>query len=339
VTGNGFSGSFVDGMNAGADDFMYKPVNQEELRVRIRAGERLIALKEQLNEKNKILNEYNNKLTQTNQQLAAVNINLSKAYEKIRKDLELAANIQKSLLPQISKIESLSFEWLFLPSDFLAGDMFGFFRLDENHIALYHLDVSGHGTSSALLSFALNRMLSQNSIKDGLLKEPLEDPPYYKIVPPHLVVSELNQKFKTDHNLTLYFTIIYGLFDIRTKVLTFTQAGHPPFILAKKSVGELCKVGKGGFPVGMFEELDYESLSISLDPGDRLFLYSDGLTDCKNQNSEKFSEQKLIDLLKSTLHRPLSDVSSFVRNSISEWKGGNEFEDDITLLAIELDDY
>jgi sigma-B regulation protein RsbU (phosphoserine phosphatase) len=216
--------------------------------------------------------------------------------------------------------------------------MFGFFKLDENNIALYHLDVSGHGTSSALLSFTLNRMLSQSTLKDGLLKESSKDFPYYKIISPHSVISELNQRFKSDHNMILYFTIIYGFFNIKTSVLTFTQAGHPPLLLAKKSEGNLHKIGKGGFPVGMFEELNYESLSVRLTSGDRLFLYSDGLIDCKNPENEKFSEQRLTNLLKTTLNQPLSEAIAFIKNSVYEWRINHEFEDDITLLAVELKD-
>ncbi|MEZ5584698.1 MAG: response regulator [Candidatus Competibacteraceae bacterium] len=134
LTARGDKASLVEGMEAGADDFLVKPVDAEELRVRIRAGERILALERQLEERNQTLEQLNR--------------NLQQAYQTIRKDMDAAAALQKDLLPPPATVQGVHWDWLFRPSHFVAGDMFGYFPLSEHCIGFYQLDVSGHGTSS-----------------------------------------------------------------------------------------------------------------------------------------------------------------------------------------------
>ena len=114
----------VEGMEAGADDFMVKPFNVDELSVRVRAGERIIKLEEQLARQNEKLSDTNRKLNE--------------AYNTIKTDLEAAAKVQTSLLPKSESIDSkIEFDWLFLPSAFLAGDIFNYFRFDNEKVGSY----------------------------------------------------------------------------------------------------------------------------------------------------------------------------------------------------------
>jgi len=308
----------VEGMEAGADDFIVKPFNKEELKVRIKAGERLLRLEKELEEHNK-------KLRETNEEL-------HKAYSIIKSDLDAAAKMQRELLPHRDlTLCGIKFDWLFEPSAFLAGDMFNFFKIDENTVVFYLLDVSGHGIPAAMLSVTLSHNLSPSDSR-GLLRHYMSEPPCYEILSPSSVVRELNRAYQND--TMQYFTMIYGTIDVCKRKLLLTQAGHPSPIYIS-SDGETSLIGTGGFPVGMFPDADYEEHEISLNSGDRLFIYSDGITDCENKEHKAYSQRRLVNLLKSLHTIPLKEIMKKIEEVLFSWKD-RAFEDDISLMALEL---
>jgi sigma-B regulation protein RsbU (phosphoserine phosphatase) len=312
----------IEGMEAGADDFLIKPVHADELRLRIRAGERILRLESTLEERNQKLREMYRHLEQ--------------AYSQIRKDLEAAATMQQSLLPETAvTLCDVRFDWIFRPCAFVAGDIFNFFRLDEHHLGFYHLDVAGHGIPSALLSVTLSKVLNPDPNQGSPLKYFIPIPPHYEINDPIDVMRQLNNRFQSDSSCAIYFTMVYGVLDTRSYCLMLTQAGHPsPIHLGCQSAPTL--LGTGGFPVGMLPEVDYESVKLTLNHGDRLFLYSDGVTECINEAKEAFGDERLRELLKLANHLPLHDTLSILENTLKTWKGDTEFDDDISILALEV---
>ncbi|MDG4554685.1 MAG: SpoIIE family protein phosphatase [Candidatus Competibacter sp.] len=318
LTGREDKPSLIQGMDAGADDFMVKPVYQEELRVRVRAGERILRLEAELGERNRHLNE--------------INRTLSEAYATIRHDLESAAAMQKALLPPPLRMPGIAVEWLFQPSSFVAGDMFDYFKLGEEQLSFYQLDVAGHGVPAALLSFTLSRVLSGGAEEKRLRRQGLDRDAE---AIPRRVVAELNQRFQSGIDPVLYFTMIYGNLDLRSGRVTLTQAGHPRPICLRHAGRRTEMVGGGGFPVGMLPEVEYETLQVDLAHGDRLFLYSDGITECASETDEMFSEQRLRDLLEQTAELPAAAVTECVGQALREWKGDDNHQDDVTLLILE----
>jgi sigma-B regulation protein RsbU (phosphoserine phosphatase) len=320
LTGREDKLSLIEGMDAGADDFLVKPVYREELRVRIRAGERILRLEQQLDEHNQRLNE--------------INRSLSEAYQTLRHDLESAAAMQKALLPPPARLPGVAVDWLFQPSSYVAGDMFDYFTVNERVLSFYQLDVAGHGVPSALLSFTLNRFLSQGAGEPGPNRVQEQGQDAERFSPPR-VVSELNRRFQSNIDPLMYFTMIYGNLDLASGRVTLTQAGHPSPLWLRRARHRTERVGGGGFPVGMLPEVEYEAIDFELAEGDRLFVYSDGVTECENPAGEAFSERRLRRLLEDTAELPARAVTEQVGLALRDWKGDDQHRDDITLLVLE----
>lgn len=312
MTAIGEEKAVVRGMEAGADDFLRKPVESEELRVRLNAGQRIIELENTLAERNQKLQE---------------------AYNQIKQDLESAAEMQQDLLPEPKILANFRFDRLFYPCQFIAGDIFNFFELGEHYIGFYQLDVSGHGIRSALLSFTLYHRIANEPYQRGLLLRKIEGE--YQPVPPEQVLYALNNRFQSSAYSDLYFTMVYGYIHKQTGELQFGQAGHPSPIYITYSDKKARICGEGGFPIGLLPDREYDRITLHLQPGDRFFLYSDGITECMNKEDTLFSEERLIQLLETTQAHPLAQVLQNVGAILKTWHDCEKFEDDVTLLAIE----
>jgi sigma-B regulation protein RsbU (phosphoserine phosphatase) len=299
----------IAGMHAGADDFLTKPFHFEELRVRLRSAQRVLELETQLEERNR--------------HLVSVNEELRSALDRIQADLVAAAAMQRSLLPQGSPLsQRLALDWLFIPAAVVAGDIFNFFEHDGRYLEFYLLDVAGHGVPSAMLSVSLSRILSLERAAGGA-----------PLAAPHEVVATLNRRFQSD-DASLYFTIVYGHFDTLSGIGELCQAGHPHPLLVRRG-GAIERVGEGGFPVGMLPDLDYESVPFTLGPGDRLILYSDGVTDCRDAAGEQFELGRLHRVAGDCHDKPLATLTACLAERLQEWRGTGEIEDDISMLVLE----
>lgn len=315
--------SVVEGIESGADDFIRKPVQLDELHARIRAGERILRLE-------RTLHESNHRLSALSEQLLA-------AQEVINRDLQMAGKMQRGLLPTNStSTQGVSIDWLFRPSTQVSGDIFNFFRLDEHQIGFYIIDVAGHGIAAAMQSFTLSRLLTPDVNRANPLKCRVPEPPFYEIArPTAAVIDELNQRFQTDAVNTLYFTMIYGVIDTRSQLIDLCQAGHPhPLLLSR---GEAARfVGENGLPVGITPLATYESSLLTYRTGDRLFFYSDGITECESAAGEMFGPERLRAFVEETRSLPLGEVLQQLDERMHLWRGGDAFEDDISILVLEM---
>ncbi len=314
LTGKTERQSLVEGINAGADDFVSKPVNFDELDARLKSGIRIVELERDLEDKNQALSD---------------------AIKIIEKDLESAAQMQESLLVQPATLNNVTFDWLFKPSKHLGGDMFGYHGLGESHVCFYQLDVAGHGIPSALFSFTLNNILSEtgdNALRRALLPETESGTVG---VAPEQVLTLLNDRFQASADHMLYFTIAYGILNTVTGSVTVSQAGHPNPFWMQRQCRTVKRVEGKGVPVGMMPHQCYESVTFQLAPGDRLFLYSDGITECENVTSEQFGEHRLEQVLSSTFDDSLSRSVTVIDQTIRNWKQQDAFDDDLTYLVLE----
>jgi sigma-B regulation protein RsbU (phosphoserine phosphatase) len=315
-TGKNQRSDFITGMEAGADDFIVKPIQAAELRARVHAAQRMLGLHSKLEERNRHLGMLNDKL--------------GAAYDTIRRDLQMASSMQSRLLPKKLNDEGrLSIDWLVLPSAFLAGDTLGYFTVDDRYLVFYHLDVSGHGIPAALLSVTLNCMLTP-ALGASSLYLSLRDASAAFL--PMDVVSELNKRFQSAEDE--YFTMVYGVLDIEAGELRFCQAGHPTPIHLRHS-GELSMQGEGGFPVGLWPNMTYDETRLQLEHGDRFILYSDGMTECQDAAGEPYTLPRLESVLRQHAGRPLPELLGAVQTEISAWHGSPEFSDDVSMLILQ----
>jgi sigma-B regulation protein RsbU (phosphoserine phosphatase) len=331
LTANSNQAQINQGMAAGADDFLTKPFDRDELFLRIRAGERIVQLEQRLAQQNQAVQESHSKL--------------SEAYNTIKTDLQSAATMQRYLLPSkaLRVVGGVECDYLYVPSAFLAGDSLNFFMLDETHLGIYAIDAAGHGIPAAMLSVSLHKLLDPNAPQyANVLKQFFAHPPYSRIQTPSAVVRALNSLAQSPIDAMQYFTMIYAVLNIHTGEIVLCQAGQPsPIIL--RSDGSVVELGRGGFPVGMLPDMDYDEECAVLKIGDRLVLYSDGITECRNSTGEMFSRHRLIAALQESCHLTVPSAVQHIHQVLLQWSGtlmSNEqgsasFHDDVSLIMLE----
>lgn len=258
---------------------------------------------------------------------------LEEALSRLENDLEAAREAQMSLLPkELIGVPQIEFKAKFYPSQFVSGDIYNVFRLDENHIGLYHIDISGHGVPAALFSVSLSQMLNTTISRKNLLKVPVTEPPYYKINPPDKVIGILNED-QSFERYGIYFTMVYMIIDIKANTLSYTRAGHNPPLIIRNN-GDIETHAAGGFPVGWNFPREDPVVNVQIEPGDRIFLYSDGITEAINEKSELFSEKRLTKFLQETRQLELDVSLDNLIINLQEYTGQKHFDDDVSIVGL-----
>ncbi len=237
----------------GANDYLVKLPDKLELVARIRYHSKgYIAQLER--------NEAYRKLAESEKQLA--------------EEVAQAAKYVCSLLPQPIKEGPVKVDWRFVPSTQLGGDSFGYHWLDDEHFAVYLLDVSGHGVGASLLSVSALNMLRSQSLPGADFHDPAQ------------VMDRLSATFLMEQHDNRYFTIWYGVFSTKTRQLAYAVGGHPPALLmtgSNSSAGEFKRLECDGSPIGWNLGLPFESNVVTLDPSAKVFIFSDGVYEIEKQ--------------------------------------------------------
>lgn len=303
----------LPGLEAGADDFLPQPVRADELRARLRGAQRVLALEAELADRTE---------------------RLSRALRDAERDLDAAAQMQRALLPPTAPtLPGLRAAWRFAPCRGVAGDVVGAHALGEEGAAFYLVDVAGHGVPAAMLAFTLSRMLVPGRHGAAFALEGEASHAGSLLASPAELLASLNDHFPDDGENTRYFTVVYGVWDPGRRVARVAQAGHPAPIVQRGAA--LLPLVAEGQPIGLFPNTVYDELEIELQPEERLFLYSDGVTEARNASGEAFGLPRLLDVLRRTRGAPLPEVASQVEAALAEWHEDTEPRDDITFLALE----
>ncbi len=260
---------------------------------------------------------------------------LERANQLMRGDLEAAARIQRSLLPsQLPTLSGVRLAWTFRPCRELAGDMLDVIPLDEQHVGFYVADISGKGVPASLLAVTLSHTLSAIPERSCLLARQGPAAPYVP-TSPALVAASLNRQFQMEARRVQYFTMFYGVLNLRCRDLRFVSAGHPPAILVP-SEGPPTALPSAGFPVGLVAEAEYDERQHVLVPGDRLYVYTDGVSEAAREPEGELGVERLSEVLGAGRAAPLEESVEGVRRLVESWCEGGEPADDVSVLALEV---
>lgn len=319
LTSKSEKGEVAQGLEAGADDFLTKPVDTHELRARIAAGERILNMQRELQDKNRLISD--------------TLIELQRVYASVESDLKQAKELQQSLVPERNKSFGVADLSLMLRSSgHVGGDLVGFFDAQPGHLGLFALDVSGHGISSALMTARVAGYLSSAGPSQNLALRKTADG--YEMRNPVEAIEAINTLVLCEMETEHYFTMLLADVDLETGHVRFGQAGHPHPVV-QRADGCVEHVGTGGFPVGLMDGVTFSECEVTLGPGDRLLMMSDGVVECPDPSGKQLDEEGLSDLmvLLEDVHGPA--FFDALMWKLTEFAGDQPFPDDVSGVLFE----
>ncbi len=305
----------ADGLDGGADDFLSKPINPDELRARMRAGARILAMHQELVEKNRLVRS-------TLGELQAV-------YDTLDRDLIEARKLQQTLVrDRHQDFGQAAVSILLRPSGHVGGDLVGWFRINPRRVALYAVDVSGHGVASAMMTARLAGLLCGTAPEHNYALAPGPNG-NRETWPPEMVAFRFNRMMLEDMQVDQYFTMAYAEVDLQSGKISLVQAGHPhPAIL--RATGTVDYLGQGGLPIGLISGASYDRVESRLFPGDRLFLVSDGVTECADPSGSELGEEGLTRLLVRNAALSSPALLEALVWDLLNYAGEVDFRDDVS---------
>jgi sigma-B regulation protein RsbU (phosphoserine phosphatase) len=328
TTARDASDDIVSALEQGASDYVTKPLDLPVLLARMQTQ---LALKRAIEQ----IHGLEQKLAQRNRELEQANAQLSVVNQHMKQDLDMAAHVQETFLPPTEiAFPGIEIAWLLKPCAALAGDTLNIFSLDERHLGMYVVDVSGHGVPAALMAVTLSNMLWPRRDPGSVLMRRPEGATEYQIVQPAEVGGLLNRRFLFGPTTEQYFTLLYGILDRVNGEFRYITAGHPgPFYAPVDGPVQLLE--RPAMPIGIGDGV-YPETVVTLRPGDRLFMYSDGVFETMNARREPFGKARMQAVFDSRREHSLQDNTLALWHQLEQWCGEAPIKDDVSLLAVEF---
>jgi serine phosphatase RsbU (regulator of sigma subunit) len=242
-----------------------------------------------------------------------------------RQELDTARRIQANILPEMTpRTEGLDIALRYVPMAEVAGDFYDFLPVDEKRVGILIADVSGHGVPAALIA-------SMVKVAFSAQEERVNEASH--------VISDMNRilcgKMKSQ-----FVTAGYIYVDLHENVIIYSTGGHPPLLIWRKSQGRVQEIRLDGMLMGHVPEAEYEHKKIDIEPGDRIFLYTDGIVEATNSDGEFFGKERLIELLETRSDLGAEAFAGHLLSTLSSWTGrkleGEGFEDDLTFVVADV---
>jgi sigma-B regulation protein RsbU (phosphoserine phosphatase) len=282
-------------MNRGAFDFVTKPIDFNDLEITIRKTLKHI--------------ETMQNALESRDRLVA-----------ITRELEVATQVQMSILPRDrSHSETHEIQAMMIPAREIGGDFYNYFSLDDALIGLIIADVSGKGIPAALFT-----MVTQTLLKGAVRN----------FASPARCLSEVNELLAEDNESCVFVTVFYGILDLRDGSFRYCNGGHNPPRLVRGDSGVEMLPTTGNVVLGVFPGHGYVDGEVQLNPGDTLFLYTDGISEAQNARNEEFGEERLDEKLTSLKQATARDVVNEVVDAVHLFVEDTPQSDDITCIAL-----
>jgi len=251
-------------------------------------------------------------------------LKVAKEKERLQADLDIAKEVQEQLYPRsVPLVEGLQITALLNPAKSVSGDFYDYQKIDATHCAIALGDVAGKGISAALL------MANIQSAMRAQLRFVEERK---AAVCTATIVSQINKHLAANTATEKYATFFFSVYDESTGELVATNAGHLPPILLRGS--EVIRLDVNGMVVGMFPQAQYDSSRITLEKGDLLLLYTDGITEPENEYDEMFGEERLIETVQRVIAKSNEEILREVFDAVNQWTFAPESADDMTMMII-----
>lgn len=311
--------AIAKGLDAGADDFAAKPPSADELRARLRVGVRIISMQNELLHKNRVVGR--------------MLIELRGLYDALDRDLIEARKLQQMLVrDRLRDFGTARMALLMRASGHVGGDLVGSFRIDDESVALYSVDVSGHGVASAMMAARISAHLSggpEQNIAFGARPDGGR-----AIRSPAELAAVFNRFLLEEIRVDQYFTMVFAEVNIRSGRGRLVQAGHPHPLLVGRD-GTVRRLGHGGLPIGLVADADWQDESFALAPGERLFLVTDGMTECPGRDGGELGAAGMTALIARFADLPAGEFLEAIVWALARHAGSEEFPDDVSGLVLD----
>jgi serine phosphatase RsbU (regulator of sigma subunit) len=236
-------------------------------------------------------------------------------------DLILASQVQRRVLPKPIVCSNLELAAAMQPAQLLGGDYYDFYKISEEVVDVVIADVSGHGAAASLLmpSLAVALRLRAREL-DG----------------PAAIIKDLDGVFRQITNAATFVTMFYARFDQTNKTLEYANGGHNPPLLVRPKTGETLLLDAGGPILGILPQAQFSNTVVTLDSGDILTLFTDGVTEQENEAGDEFSIDRLEEVVRSKETEPAAALVTQISQAVSRFAGENPQVDDLTVVVVKV---